>query len=222
MGAVYRIDINSLSEAGSIDVGYQPEGIAVAEGKIYVANSGGVTDGYDNRLSIIDADSFTLERNVEIAANICDIAVDGRGMLWISSPGDYMSVHSGIYTFNPTTGKVAGKDIRVSSMYSNGSLIYILGNENEWDYTPGSGMFVLTVIDQEGGTVARTILDQSGAAEIEVPYGIWASADGETIFISDSGDYINPGTVYMLDSSLNLVRTFSAGVIPGHFAFLPV
>ena len=83
-------------------------------------------------------------------------------------------------------------------------------------------MFVLTVIDQEGGTVARTILDQSGAAEIEVPYGIWASADGETIFISDSGDYINPGTVYMLDSSLNLVRTFSAGVSPGHFAFLPV
>lgn len=220
LGAVYRIDINSLSEAGSIDVGYQPEGIAAAEGKIYVANSGGVTDGYDNRLSIIDADSFTLERNVEIAANICDIAVDGRGMLWISSPGDYMSVHSGIYTFNPTTGKVAGKDIRVSSMYSNGSLIYILGNENEWDYTPGSGMFVLTVIDQEGGTVARTILDQSGAAEIEVPYGIWASNDGGTIFISDSGDYINPGTVYMLDSSLKLVRTFSAGVNPGHFAFL--
>ena len=222
LGAVYRIDINSLSEAGSIDVGYQPEGIAAAEGKIYVANSGGVTDGYDNRLSIIDADSFTLERNVEIAANICDIAVDGRGMLWISSPGDYMSVHSGIYTFNPMTGKVAGKDIRVSSMYSNGSLIYILGNENEWDYTPGSGMYVLTVIDQEGGTVARTILDQSGAAEIEVPYGIWVSSDGGTIFISDSGDYINPGTVYMLDSSLKLVRTFSAGVNPGHFAFLPV
>ena len=84
LGAVYRIDINSLSEAGSIDVGYQPEGIAAAEGKIYVANSGGVTDGYDNRLSIIDEASFTLERNVEIAANICDIAVDGRGLLWIS------------------------------------------------------------------------------------------------------------------------------------------
>ena len=222
LGAVYRIDINSLSEAGSIDVGYQPEGIAAAEGKIYVANSGGVTDGYDNRLSIIDADSFTLERNVEIAANICDIAVDGRGMIWISSPGDYVSVHSGIYIFNPKSETVSSKDIRVSSMYSNGSLIYILGNENEWDYTPGSGMFVLTVIDQEGGTVARTILDQSGAAEIEVPYGIWASNDGGTIFISDSGDYINPGTVYMLDSTLKLVRTFSAGVNPGHFAFLPV
>ncbi len=221
-GAVYKVNADDLSVSGKIDAGYQPEGIAVADGKIYVANSGGVTDGYDNRLSIIDEASFTLERNVEIAANICDIAVDGRGMIWISSPGDYVSVHSGIYIFDPESETVSSKDIRVSSMYSNGSLVYILGNEKEWDYTPGSGIYMLTVIDPAGGTVTRTVLDTSGAAAAEVPYGIWASADGETIFISDSGDYINPGTVYMLDSSLNLVRTFSAGVIPGHFAFLPV
>ena len=221
-GAVYKVNADDLSVSGKIDAGYQPEGIAVADGKIYVANSGGVTDGYDNRLSIIDEASFTLERNVEIAANICDIAVDGRGMIWISSPGDYVSVHSDIYIFDPKSETVSSKDIRVSSMYSNGSLVYILGNEKEWDYTPGSGIYMLTVIDPAGGTVTRAVLDTSGAAAAEVPYGIWASADGETIFISDSGDYINPGTVYMLDSSLNLVRTFSAGVIPGHFAFLPV
>ena len=38
------------------------------------------------------------------------------------------------------------------------------------------------------------------------------------IFIADAGDYINPGTVYMLDSGLGLMQSFSAGVIPGHFA----
>ena len=146
-GMVYRIDINSLSIAGAVEVGYQPEDIAALDGKIYVANSGGMTDGYDNRLSIIDEESFSLERAVEIAANICDIAPDAYGRLWISSPGDYYSVHSGIYVYDTVSGTVLKpesganilpewiNDIRVSSMYSTGSHLWVLGNENEWDYT---------------------------------------------------------------------------------------
>ena len=232
-GAVYRINTEDLSVSEPVDVGYQPEGIAVIDGKIYVANSGGVTDGYDNRLSILDEESFTLERNVEIASNICDIAVDSQGRLWISSPGDYYSTHSGIYIYDTGSGTVGNtgdgkaantgpewlKDIRVSSMYSTGDRIWVIGNENEWDYTPGSGKYVLYVIDTRQMTVGRTSLSDTDAARAVVPYGIWVSDDSRNIFIADAGDYINPGSVFMLDSELNLVGTFQAGVNPGHFAF---
>lgn len=282
-GMVYRIDINNLSIAGTVEVGYQPEDIAVLDGKIYVANSGGMTDGYDNRLSIIDEESFSLERTVEIAANICDIAPDAYGRLWISSPGDYYSVHSGIYVYDiasgtvlktepgsesgeapctdpsltpdlrdssypsltpnprygssstlssdPVTGTGQGtrantilpewiNDIRVSSMYSTGSHLWVLGNENEWDYTAGAGKYCLYTIDCQALTMTRTELSRTGAESISNPYGIWVSPDEKTIAITDAASYTEPGYIMFLDANLNLVSSFQTGFLPGHFAVL--
>lgn len=255
-GMVYRIDINSLSIAGTVEVGYQPEDIAALDGKIYVANSGGMTDGYDNRLSIIDEESFSLERAVEIAANICDIAPDAYGRLWISSPGDYYSVHSGIYVYDTVSGAVvqsgAGvsfksesgvvfqqesgsaiqsepganilpewiNDIRVSSMYSTGSHLWVLGNENEWDYTAGAGKYCLYTIDCQALTMTRTELSRTGAESIYNPYGIWVSPDEKTIAITDAASYTEPGYILFLDANLNFVSSFQTGFLPGHFAVL--
>lgn len=231
-GMVYRIDINSLSIAGTVEVGYQPEDIAVLDGKIYVANSGGMTDGYDNRLSIIDEESFSLERTVEIAANICDIAPDAYGRLWISSPGDYYSVHSGIYVYDTVSGTVLKSepganilpewinDIRVSSMYSTGSHLWVLGNENEWDYTAGAGKYCLYIIDCQALTMTRTELSRTGAESIYNPYGIWVSPDEKTIAITDAASYTEPGYILFLDANLNFVSSFQTGFLPGHFAVL--
>lgn len=246
-GMVYRIDINNLSIAGTVEVGYQPEDIAVLDGKIYVANSGGMTDGYDNRLSIIDEESFSMERTVEIAANICDIAPDAYGRLWISSPGDYYSIHSGIYVYDIASGTVlkpesgvalqsgAGSvlqesgsnilpewinDIRVSSMYSTGSHLWVLGNENEWDYTAGAGKYCLYTIDCQALTMTRTELSRTGAESISNPYGIWVSPDEKTIAITDAASYTEPGYILFLDANLNLVSSFQTGFFPGHFAVL--
>ena len=231
-GMVYRIDINSLSIAGTVEVGYQPEDIAVLDGKIYVANSGGMTDGYDNRLSIIDEESFSLERAVEIAANICDIAPDAYGRLWISSPGDYYSVHSGIYVYDTVSGTVLKSepganilpewinDIRVSSMYSTGSHLWVLGNENEWDYTAGAGKYCLYTIDCQALTMTRTELSRTGSESISNPYGIWVSPDEKTIAITDAASYTEPGYILFLDANLNFVSSFQTGFLPGHFAVL--
>ena len=231
-GMVYRIDINSLSIAGTVEVGYQPEDIAVLDGKIYVANSGGMTDGYDNRLSIIDEESFSLERTVEIAANICDIAPDAYGRLWISSPGDYYSVHSEIYVYDTVSGTVLKSepganilpewinDIRVSSMYSTGSHLWVLGNENEWDYTAGAGKYCLYTIDCQTLTMTRTELSRTGAESIDNPYGIWVSPDEKTIAITDAASYTEPGYILFLDANLNFVSSFQTGFLPGHFAVL--
>lgn len=231
-GMVYRIDINSLSIAGTVEVGYQPEDIAALDGKIYVANSGGMTDGYDNRLSIIDEESFSLERTVEIAANICDIAPDAYGRLWISSPGDYYSVHSGIYVYDTVSGAVVQpesganilpewiNDIRVSSMYSTGSHLWVLGNENEWDYTAGAGKYCLYTIDCQALTMTRTELSRTGAESIYNPYGIWVSPDEKTIAITDAASYTEPGYILFLDANLNFVSSFQTGFLPGHFAVL--
>ena len=49
-----------------------------------------------------------------------------------------------------------------------------------------------------------------------VPYGLFLYND-RILFVSDAGDYFNPGTVTMIANG-EKVWTVTAGVCPGHFA----
>ena len=49
-----------------VAVGKNPEGIIEEDGKLYLVNSG---FGYDNRLSIIDINTFDKAENIEIFQN---------------------------------------------------------------------------------------------------------------------------------------------------------
>ena len=85
---VYRIDRKTRQLDGSVEVGYQPEGMAVYDGKLYVANSGGISSqlppayAYDNTLSIIDTKSFTLYSTVEVEVNLKNVYSDGKGAIY--------------------------------------------------------------------------------------------------------------------------------------------
>lgn len=224
-GAVYRINTETLKTEGSIDIGYQPEDITVLGGRIYAANSGGITPGYDNRLSIIDEKTFEVIGYSEIADNICDMVADEDGRLWISSPGDYSSVHSGIYIYDTATGAMADRsaieDVRVSSMAYSGNILWVIGNEYEnqyeADYTPRT-RYMLYRIDCRTCEVSATELKDTGASSVVCPYGIWVSPDGMDIFIADAGNFTDPGRIVHLDSGLEYKGAFTTGVIPGHFA----
>src|SRR5574344_629033 len=55
LGAVYQIDTATCKVVKTVNVGYQPDELAIRNGKIYVANSGGYKGnmgrGYDNTVS---------------------------------------------------------------------------------------------------------------------------------------------------------------------------
>ena len=102
-GQVYRINLKTKKAEGSVEVGYQPEGIAYYNGKLYVANSGGIssqlppTYAYDNTVSIIDAASFKVEKTVEVQVNLKNVYSDGKGNIYVTTLGNYWDVHSGLY-----------------------------------------------------------------------------------------------------------------------------
>lgn len=62
-GIVARFDTATLTKKGELKVGSYPEELAAIGTKIAVCNSG---YGYDNTLSIIDANSFSLIKTVEL------------------------------------------------------------------------------------------------------------------------------------------------------------
>ena len=54
LGMLYRISTSDYHDFTSLPVGYQPEGLAILDGKLYVANSGGYNAVHDNTVSVID------------------------------------------------------------------------------------------------------------------------------------------------------------------------
>ncbi len=82
IGYVAKIDTATMAVVDTVHVGFQPDGLAVAGRRLYVANSGGyMVPNYENTVSVIDIPSFKLEKNIEIAINLHNIIADSRGQL---------------------------------------------------------------------------------------------------------------------------------------------
>lgn len=211
-GQVYRINLSTKTVEGSVEVGYQPEGIAYQDGKLYVANSGGISSQitwtYDNTVSIIDTKTFTVTKTLEVGLNPKTVLADGNGNVYVTILGDYWSTHSGLYMIDANDAVTHISDY-VSVAEIDYDMVWCIGAENEWDW---NGEKVWKTFSCKAGIKVERELKPEGKAI----YGICALG-GQEFLISDAGDYFNPGTV-SLYSGDKKVWTVTAGVCPGHFA----
>lgn len=218
-GQVYRIDLKTKKVAGSVEVGYQPEGIACHAGKLYVANSGGIASqlppdyAYDNTVSIIDTKSFKVEKTIPVQVNLKYVYADGKGNIYVTTLGNYWDVHSGLYRISESladgtqVSKVADY-VSVSALL--GDTVYCIGTETEFDWSAASHEYKSWSV--QGGNKKDWTLNVA----VTTPYSLYA-LDADTFFVGDAGDYFNPGTVSCYFKGAKR-WTVDAGVCPGHFA----
>ena len=130
IGYVAKIDLKELKVVATCDVGRQPEEMAILGNKLYVANSGGYDPAnYDDTISVIDLDTFTEVKKVKIAINLHRIQVDPKGRLWISSRGNYGSIPSRLYVFDPQTEQILKVlETPVSNMKLYRDMLYVYSN----------------------------------------------------------------------------------------------
>lgn len=229
-GCVYRINLSTYKVEGNVEVGYQPEGIAYYGGKLYVANSGGISSqlpplyAYDNTVSVIDTKSFAVTRTVEVQVNLKNVYADSKGHIFVTTLGNYYDVHSGLYVFpaaNPeqvTRIERQGlKHTHVSCSFALGDEVYCIGTENEFAFNE-KHVYILWSYNAVKDKVSLYLVDLGG-----VPYGMAVLEDSielRTLLVGDAGDYFNPGTVtcYRLYDLQDKVWSVTAGVCPGHFA----
>ena len=83
-GRVYRIHTSSFVTT-ILEVGYQPEGLAILDGKLYVANSGGFQAEPDNTISVIDLGSYSLSKTLTMPVRNLNRLFAAGGKLWLST-----------------------------------------------------------------------------------------------------------------------------------------
>lgn len=157
-GYVSRIDTVSLTIDKSIKTGPNTEQMAVAGGKLYVANSDGYNyeGGYaDGSISIIDLASFTESKIKDISKvlNPTDMASNGTEVFVICK-GNYSDIPS-------TVKKIVGNDVQDVApgnyMTVNGNKLYVINSVYGAPRSEmGFNVYNTTTLKQEGLIVKQT------------------------------------------------------------------
>lgn len=222
-GAVFKVDTLSMQVVGNVEVGYQPEEMTIVGNRLYVVNSGGyMPPSYDNTISVIDLDKFTLCDVIQLdkTANFHRLDHDSMGRLWLSSRGNYFGdMNSNLYVVDPK-GKQIIKDmgIPVSDMWVDGNYAYIISAE--WSYVTGKNTVSYAKIDMQSMEILdRNIIKDGSDANIKIPYGIAVNPITKDFYVTDAKSYVVSGTLYCYGSDGVMKWKQTAGQIPAHFAF---
>lgn len=219
-GYVAKVDTATLQVVDRCIVGFQPDELAILGGKIYVANSGGyMVPNYENTVSVIDLERFVEERRIEIAINLHRIRPDSKGRLWITSRGDYYDKDARLFCFNPKTDQIEKTfDVPVSQMDISGDSIYVVSAS--WSYETMSNTITNAIIDTRMmEKVSDNFIKDGTENQIKIPYGVKINPLTGQIFVTDAGNYVNPGWLYCFSREGLLQWKVRTGDIPAHFAF---
>lgn len=222
LGYMAKVDTATLQVVDECTVGYQPEEMAVVGNKLYVANSGGYrVPYYDRTVSVIDLNTFTETKKIDVAENLHRVEADGRGYVWVSSRGDYYDMGSDLFVIDSRTDEVVDTlGIAVSEMCIDGDDLYVIGSE--YSYTAADDWTIsYAKIDTETrSVVTHNFITDGTEQEIHMPYGVAVNPETKEIYVTDAKSYVVSGTIYCFTPDGRRKWSATTGDIPAHFAFL--
>lgn len=186
-------------------VGLNPEGLAYVDGKIYVANSGGLNyeNGYDRTVSVVDAQSFREEKRIEVNINPQNVVASPDGKtLYVNSFGDYAAIPALLQSISVATDEVRDleyMDVKGIAAGPAGTLYVATGSYNDlWQVTG-----TINKYDMAKGTPAGTFVDNAFVNYYSISYS------NGLVFVGTS-DYVTNGDVHIYDEAGTLLRKIDA------------
>lgn len=220
VGAVFKVDTLSMEIVGRVDVGYQPEEMAISNGKLYVANSGGYrAPDYDRTVSVIDLRFFVITREIDVAINLHRVKCGNDGLIYVSSRGDYANVPSRLFVIDPKSDKVVNEiNTPISDFWIHGDSAYIYCSEHN-DIT-GDTNISYSILDLNTHRIAdNSIIKDGTEKDIKMPHGIAVHPFTGEIYITDARNYVTSGRIHCYNPDGTKKWTQITGEIPAHFAF---
>ena len=227
-GKVYRVDMKSY-ETTSLEVGYQPEGLAVLNAKLYVANSGGYNWVHDNRISVIDLATFKLDKHIEAPVTNLFQLYAASGKIWFSSYGESswsqdesgewiesVSVPKSLTSMTPEGTFSVVEGIHFDKMTLAGDVLVGFGNDAEMS---GGYDTCLYKVDTKNSTFQRIHFADKDLSRVGYAYGLLVNPDNGDLYICDA-NFAGGSKLHCFDASLKHKWTVDTGVGTGHLLLL--
>lgn len=208
-GFVDVLDTTSLEISQRIAVGANPEGLAVSNNKLYVANSGGLNfPNVDTTVSVIDLATHVELQKIAVGMNPGGVFANDNGDVFVIARGDYGPVPSRLRKIDAATDAVvnASYNFEISGMseMSNSDMIVFDAN--------GVHRFNFQT-DQVEETFA---IDMSG---VNTLYGVKYRSSESALYLMDAMGYTNQGIIRKYDTSGSFISSYQVGLNPTKILF---
>ncbi|QXV64399.1 YncE family protein [Mucilaginibacter sp. 21P] len=194
-GTVSVLDTASLTVDKYITVGRNPEEMVISNGKLYVANSGGLDYANpDKTVSVIDLTTLTEIKKVDITStNPINIAADNYGDIYVLAYGtDYPSKPKLIIIDNKTDAVKTSKDIDAGYGTS-----FIVVGDNAY-YITDAGKIAVYNVKTEVTKSENFITD---GTIFKAPYALAVDPVTQQIYVTDAIDYSSNGRLYTFNDA---------------------
>ncbi|MFV0471604.1 MAG: YncE family protein [Paludibacteraceae bacterium] len=194
-GNLIRIDTLSMGIDGVVKCGRNPEGICISNGKIYVANSGGLDfSNPDTTVSVIEIKNLKEIKKIRVAKNPCILQTDSEGDIYLASRGDN-TVES--YRFQKI-------DTRIDELTATFEGIHILNFTISEDK---AYMYTYNFATQENGIKVfdcntDKIISENFIMDgtlLTAPYSIQVDNKNGDVYVADAQNFVVAGDVICFD-----------------------
>ena len=223
LGMLYRINTSDYTFT-QVQVGFQPEGLAILDGKLYVANSGGFNAIHDNRVSVINLESFQWDKDIVLPVTNLNMMRAASGKVWVSTYGESTWTQDGdnwiqsvsapmaLVSVSPdgTSNVIPG--VHADKITANNGIIYAIGNDKEMT---GGYDTCLYKVDSATSKVETVHFSGTDLARVGYPYCILVNPDNGEIIIADA-NFKGDSTLWCFTKDYKYKWSVTTGVGTGH------
>lgn len=211
-GYVDVIDTASLTVEQRIQVGANPEGLAVSNGKLYVANSGGLNAVMDSTVSVVDLISGSELYKITVGLNPGDVHVDANGDIYVITRGDYGATPPRMVKIDSQTDLVVVNFGFDASNISDFGTKFLISYYNFGTQQSSVSLFDPSIESIENAS----FIDMSNVTTL---YGVEYNSFNGRIYVMDAMGFTNSGYIRAFDQSGNYLQSYHVGLNPTSILF---
>ncbi len=228
-GYVAKIDAATKQVVATCEVGWEPEGIKLYDGKLYVTNSGGYAysenHDYESTVQIVDAATMQSIKTIDTGCpNLYGGMAQAGKYLCINSEGDYYEIEPSTIILNCETEEFTVLPFPSTCSTSDGQLFYTVGAS--FSYITYQYEYYIHTIDPASLNVTDIIYTQGITdliASLASPYDIYVSPYTQNLYFTDAKNYGTAGYLYGYTPAGNQIfEPQKLYISPAHILAVPI